>query len=86
MENPVREMTLQEEIEALDIEEHVKQRLLSKLKGYDYLTDKFNCELAKRQEEMFSTVRNLEQRNKALLNACESLCRAMTILGRATND
>lgn len=82
MEKPVREMTLQEEIEALDIEEGVKQRLLSKLEDKDC---RYKAKLDEQADRMYSEIRNLEERNKALLNACESLCRAMTILGRNKN-
>lgn len=80
MENPVREMTLREEIEALNVEDFVKKRLLSKLEKHDFRT---TAELARQQEEMYSTIRNLTENNSALLNACESLCRAMVIQRRA---
>lgn len=80
MENPVREMTLREEIEALNVEDFIKRRLLSKLNDYD---SRAKAELARQQAEMYSSIRNLIENNDALLNACESLCRAMVIQRRA---
>lgn len=82
MENPVREMTLREEIKALNVEDFIKKRLLSKLEKHDFQA---TAELERQQEKMYSTIRNLTENNTALLNACESLCRAMVIQRSDTN-
>ena len=77
MPDVVREMTLKEEIEALSIEESTKQRLLSKLKEYDYITEEHKALLAKTREEMYSKILPLEEANAALMTACNGLARAM---------
>lgn len=77
MSDNVREMTLQEEIEALPIDENIKDRLLCKLKRYDYLAEENRALIAKQREEMYSRIVPLEEANAALLTACEGLSRAM---------
>lgn len=77
MSEIVREMTLREEIEALSIDDKTKQRLLSKLKEYDYKQEEHNAILAKQREEMYSRILPLEEANAALMNACEGLSQAM---------
>lgn len=78
-----REMTLQEEIEALNIEEHVKKRLLSKLEKHDLHA---TAELAEQRERMYSIIRSFDAENTALLNSCEALCRTMTIVRRRAEN
>ena len=77
MSDIVREMTLQEEIEALPLDENIKDRLLCKLKRYDYLAEENRALIAKQREEMYSRIVPLEEANAALLTACEGLSRAM---------
>lgn len=78
MSDNVREMTLQEEIEALPIDENIKDRLLCKLKRYNnYLAEENRALIAKQREEMYSRIVPLEEANAALLTACEGLSRAM---------
>lgn len=77
MSDMVREMTLQEEIEALPLDENIKDRLLCKLKRYDYLAEENRALMAKQHEEMYSRIVPLEEANAALLTACEGLSRAM---------
>lgn len=77
MSNIAREMTLQEEIEALPLDENSKDRLLCKLKRYDYLVEENRALMAKQREEMYSRILPLEEANAALLTACEGLSRAM---------
>lgn len=77
MSDNVREMTLQEEIEALPIDENIKDRLLCKLKRYDYLAEENRALIAEQREEMYSRIVPLEEANAALLTACEGLSRAM---------
>lgn len=77
MSEIVREMTLQEEIEALPLDENIKDRLLCKLKKYDYLAEENRALIAKQREEMYSRIVPLEEANAALLTACEGLSRAM---------
>lgn len=75
MSNIAREMTLQEEIEALPLDENIKDRLLCKLKNY--LVEENRALMAKQREEMYSRIVPLEEANAALLTACEGLSRAM---------
>lgn len=80
MSDNVREMTLQEEIEALPIDENIKDRLLCKLKRYDHLAKdnrELMAQLAQQQEEMYSRIVPLKEVNAALLTACEGISRAM---------
>lgn len=77
MSDNVREMTLQEEIEALPIDENIKDRLLCKLKRYDYLAEEHRALIVQQREEMYSRIVPLEEANAALLTACEGLSRAM---------
>lgn len=77
MSDIVREMTLQEEIKALPLDENIKDRLLCKLKRYDYLAEENRALIAKQREEMYSRIVPLEEANAALLTACEGLSRAM---------
>lgn len=81
MSDMVREMTLQEEIEALPIDENIKDRLLCKLQRYDHLAEDNKAMMAKQYEEqyekMYSRIVPLEEANAALLTACEGLSRAM---------
>lgn len=77
MSDNVREMTLQEEIEALPIDENIKDRLLCKLKRYDYLAEENRALIVQQREEMYSRIVPLEEANAALLTACEGLSRAM---------
>lgn len=77
MSDNIREMTLQEEIEALPIDENIKDRLLCKLKRYDYLAEEHRALIAQQREEMYSRIVPLEEANAALLTACEGLSRAM---------
>jgi hypothetical protein len=78
MSDNVREMTLQEEIEALPIDENIKDRLLCKLKRYNnYLAEENRALIAKQCEEMYSRIVPLEEANAALLTACEGMSRAM---------
>lgn len=77
MSDNVREMTLQEEIEALPIDDNIKDRLLCKLKRYDYLAEENRALIAKQREEMYSRIIPLEEANAALLTACEGISRAM---------
>ncbi len=78
MSDNVREMTLQEEIEALPIDENIKDRLLCKLKRYNnYLAEENRALIAKQREEMYSKIVPLEEANAALLTACEGMSRAM---------
>lgn len=78
MSDNVREMTLQEEIEALPIDENIKDRLLCKLKRYNnYLAEENRALIAKQREEMYSRIVPLEEANAALLTACEGMSRAM---------
>lgn len=77
MSDNIRKMTLQEEIEALPIDENIKDRLLCKLKRYDYLADEQRALIAQQREEMYSRIVPLEEANAALLTACEGLSRAM---------
>lgn len=56
MSEIVREMTLQEEIKSLPIDDSTKQRLLSKLKEYNYITEEHKALLAKTREEMYSKI------------------------------
>lgn len=78
MSDNVREMTLQAEIEALPIDENIKDRLLCKLKRYNnYLAEENRALIAKQREEMYSRIVPLEEANAALLTACEGLSRAM---------
>ena len=75
MSNIAREMTLHEEIEALPLDENIKDRLLCKLKNY--LVEENRALMAKQREEMYSRIVPLEEANVALLTACEGLSRAM---------
>lgn len=78
MSDNVREMTLQEEIEALPIDENIKDRLLCKLKRYNnYLAEENRALIAKQREEMYSRIVPLEEAHAALLTACEGMSRAM---------
>ena len=78
MSDMVREMTLQEEIEALPIDENIKNRLLYKLQRYDHLAEDNRALMAKQYEEMYSRrIVPLEEANAALLAACDGLSRAM---------
>ena len=77
MSEIAKEMTLQEEIKALPIDDSVKQRLLSKLKEYNYIAEEHKALLAKHREEMYSRIVPLEEANAALLTACEGLSKAM---------
>lgn len=77
MSDNIREMTLQEEIEALPIDENIKDRLLCKLKRYDYLAEEHRALIVQQREEMYSRIVPLEEANAALLTACEGLSRAM---------
>lgn len=77
MSDNVREMTLQEEIEALPIDKNIKDRLLCKLKRYDYLAEEHRALIVQQREEMYSRIVPLEEANAALLTACEGLSRAM---------
>lgn len=77
MSEITREMTLQEEIKSLPIDDNTKQRLLSKLKEYDYITEEHKALLAKTREEMYSKILPLEEANAALMIACDGLARAM---------
>lgn len=78
MSDNVREMTLQEEIEALPIDKNIKDRLLCKLKRYNnYLAEENRALMAKQREEMYSRIVPLEEANAALLTACEGMSRAM---------
>jgi hypothetical protein len=77
MSDNVREMTLQEEIEALPIDENIKDRLLCKLKRYNYLAEENRALISEQREEMYSRIVPLEEANAALLTACEGLSRAM---------
>lgn len=81
MSDMVREMTLQEEIEALPIDENIKDRLLCKLQRYDHLAEDNKAMMAKQYEEqyekMYSRIVPLKEANAALLTACEGLSRAM---------
>lgn len=77
MSDNVREMTLQEEIEALPIDENIKDRLLCKLKRYDYLAEEHRALIVQQRKEMYSRIVPLEEANAALLTACEGLSRAM---------
>lgn len=61
MSEIVREMTLQEEIKSLPIDDSTKQRLLSKLKEYNYITEEHKALLAKTREEMYSKILPLEE-------------------------
>lgn len=59
MSDNVREMTLQEEIEALPIDENIKDRLLCKLQRHDHLAEEnreLMVKLAQQQEEMYSRI------------------------------
>lgn len=77
MSNNVGEMTLREEIESLPIDENIKDRLLCKLKRYDYLAEENRALILKQRKEMYSRIVPLEEANAALLTACEGLSRAM---------
>lgn len=77
MSDNVREMTLQEEIEALPIDENIKDGLLCKLKRYDHLAEEHRALIVQQREEMYSRIVPLEEANAALLTACEGLSRAM---------
>lgn len=77
MSDNIREMTLQEEIEALPIDKNIKDRLLCKLKRYDYLAKEHRALIVQQREEMYSRIVPLEEANAALLTACEGLSRAM---------
>lgn len=77
MSDNVREMTLQEEIEALPIDKNIKDRLLCKLKRYGYLAEEHRALIVQQREEMYSRIVPLEEANAALLTACEGLSRAM---------
>lgn len=81
MSDNVREMTLQEEIKALPIDENIKDRLLCKLKRYNnYLAEEnreLMVQLAQQQEKMYSRIVPLKEANAALLTACEGISRAM---------
>lgn len=77
MSDNIREMTLQEEIEALPIDENIKDRLLCKLKRYDHLAEEHRALIVQQREEMYSRIVPLEEANAALLTACEGLSRAM---------
>lgn len=82
MAHIVREMTLQEEIETLPIDETIKQRLLSKLKECNCLLEEREALLAKQREEMYSSIVPLKEANIALLTACEGLSKAMVAQGK----
>lgn len=83
----IREMTLKEEIEALSIDDIIKERLLRKLKEYDYM-QKNNREeiMAKCSEEIYSKVAPLKKANAALMTACESLSAAMIAQKEVRNN
>ena len=74
MSDNVREMTLQEEIEALPIDENIKDRLLYEIAN---LAEENRALMAEQREEMYSRIVPLEEANAALLTACEGLSRAM---------
>lgn len=82
MENPVREMTLREEIEALNVEDFIKKRLLSELEKHDF---RAMAELERQKEEMYSVLRNLQEMNDALMKVCDGMCRVVTIQRRIEN-
>lgn len=82
MENPVREMTLREEIEALNVEDFTKKRLLSKLEKHDF---RAMAELARQKEEMYSVLCNLQKMNDTLMKVCDGMCRVVTIQRRIEN-
>lgn len=79
----VRELTLREEIEALSLDENIKQRLLSKLKEYD---ETHKSLLAKQHEEIYTKIPPLEEANAALMTACEGLSRAMVAQRRVMRN
>lgn len=74
MSDNIREMTLQEEIEALPIDENIKDRLLYEIAN---LAEENRALMAEQREEMYSRIVPLEEANAALLTACEGLSRAM---------
>ena len=77
----VRQMTLCEEIENLDIEQEVKDRLLRKLEEMKARFDK-NLECATRRSEMKTACdhekhEKLREQNMSLRNACFALSAAL---------
>lgn len=74
MSDNIREMTLQEEIEALPIDENIKDRLLYEIAN---LAEENRALMAEQHEEMYSRIVPLEEAKAALLTACEGLSRAM---------
>lgn len=72
-----REMTLQEEIENLEVSKDVKDRLLQKLKEMSSKMDKKLCEVSHKQEENFEKYNRIREQNISLKSACFALAAAL---------
>lgn len=72
-----REYSVKEEIEMLDIDDTVKQRILSKLKRDDCVLVEYKAKLAKERECFYAQLAPLKEANSSLVYACEALAKAM---------
>lgn len=72
-----REMTLQEEIQNLDVPPHVKERLLQKLKEQDYRMEKAVEERETRTADVYEKLDRMREQNISLKSACFALAAAL---------
>lgn len=72
-----REMTLQEEIENLEVPQNVKERLLQKLKENDYRIEKAVEEREVRIADMHEKYDRMREQNISLKSACFALAAAL---------
>ena len=77
----VREMTLQEEIENLEVPQNVKERLLQKLKEEYSKMDEKLCIASNKQEERaaqdFEKNNRMREQNISLKSACFAMAAAL---------
>lgn len=74
-----REMTVNEEISALDIDTETKDRILAKLKREYLSRNEYESRLAKEKEHFCSLSTRGEETNIALVDACVGLAKVVQI-------
>ena len=72
-----REMTLQEEIENLEVPQNVKERLLQKLKEQDYRMEKAVEKRETRTADVYEKLDRMREQNIFLKSACFALAAAL---------
>lgn len=72
-----REMTLQEEIENLEVPQNVKERLLQKLKEEHYRMEKAVEERETRTADVYEKLDRMREQNISLKSACFALAAAL---------